>query len=403
MPCVLQPLPAEILISILELLSPPDLAQLCRTSKPLLHYARPFLYTEITIDSNFPPPPSFYQLVRSIVLVNPSLGLYVKHLNLHIHSMDERRPAAKKEPTPPDLLGIPSMVERLSTIPQFKPLDLWEEGLWTNQRAALATILLFHTSNIHGIRIHESYMETTEYLESLLQHDSLKLPYLSSLEILPLRLYDTHYYTTQRSPLSYFLNRHTLHTAGGVITHRDIDSLPPSTKITHLHCHFLHPSGLRHLLEVTPDLQDLEYRPWGDKPRHGFNCTELHQALSQIAKTVKRIVVQPGKMYSDALSGEFGPLRKFSRLEELELPWVILTTINGELGEVLPRSLRRLETNDLVSECITGPRQARRERLFNCFLSEWWEYTPYLRAVIGEESYELSESAERGRQRLCDP
>jgi hypothetical protein len=400
----LENLPSALLVQILNYLPPAGLARIYRTSKTFLNLSEPLLYAEIEIKSDILIALAFYHLIRTITS-RPSLGSYVRRLELVFRQADDRLFENNQDDAYWNVLDLPRISAYLSTLPCFKPPEMWENGLAEHRLEVLSTILLYHVLNARTIRLDEAYMEGTMCLPgSLVSLDGLGFPYLSTIETWS-GAYESCCSADEAAPLLHFLDRPSIRKAAGVITDRNIELLPrvnpPIFTITDLHCGFLSPSSLLHLLTLTPELQSLQYRPWSVKEIPAFDCGNLHLALCRVNKTIQRIIIQPGRMCTRDVDGSMGSLRAFESLEELELPWVLLATLQDkELRDILPRNLRRLRTNGLMFECVTSRARIRREELFDTFFSEWWEYTPHLEAIVGEGSYTLSGPAERGRRRL---
>ncbi|KAL5341398.1 hypothetical protein BJX70DRAFT_50954 [Aspergillus crustosus] len=398
-------LPNEVLIQILQNLYKADLVEVCQTSKTLFSLAQCLLYAEITIKSNLFVSHRFYKLLRSII-ANPCLGQGVRSIELSLEGPDC---AVSKYALPEQFLDLPQIVAYLSTIPCFTPQSIWETALSEQSIitiSALTAILLVHVPNAHTIRVSEGYIKVPLYLEYATAVGGLQLPNLTKLEVLSSSLYSTFYDPWQESPLYWLLHRKSLRAVSGVITDKMIvmllrDKPPLVFTFTDLHCDYLGLPFLPYLLSMTPGLQTLLYRPWADTRPNGFDCTRLHLALCHVKNTIRRITIQPGSTKSRLIQGAIGSFSDFHRLEELELPWVLLTTIgDNQLRDILPRSLRRLKTNDLLSEYANSRMCIKREELFESFFGEWEACIPLLKEVVGEGSYTLSGPARRGRDAL---
>ncbi|KAL4868401.1 hypothetical protein BDV12DRAFT_197277 [Aspergillus spectabilis] len=175
-------LPNELLVLIFQYLPPVDLARICRTSKTFLILTEPLLYAEIEIESDIIIPFAFYQLVRTMT-TRPSLGLYVRRLELVLRRPDDRL-TNKNQNIQNDahwkVLDLAQIIVYLSTLPYFKPLSIWKEALAEREIELLSTILLHHIPNARMIRMDEAYMEGTAHLRSLVSLGGLEFPHLSN-------------------------------------------------------------------------------------------------------------------------------------------------------------------------------------------------------------------------------
>lgn len=356
-----------------------ELLALSYVSRSLHKSTNPVLYKEIWIEWG---EPSLYGLFGSL-LKRPQLASYVGIIRF----ISPGRTQYRRDPTWDHDAWLEEEVLQLGrdfvlTAQLPRPKE-WVRDLEQGRYLAIVALLIAQLHKVKYLQIEERFL--SNHLGAMFDHAlSPRVPTIagiSSFQCLERVVYGPEQRYTMPNMISIdsmtsLFRLPSIHSLSASVV--DTDSFfshePLKSKMTALDLHsHIREETLKQLLAMTPNLKSLKCGLWIDAEPHDnhssfLDCKALGGALKQVRclehltvsvkffATVAMEVDSGGAKENGehwGISGSVGPLTRFTQLESLEVPFVVLlgwvTSPTGpRLADILPPNLRRLLlSNDL--------------------------------------------------------